>query len=308
MILANLLKKGDTVGVIAPSNAIEEDDREYINKSIEMMESEGLKVIFGKHVYSNSTGYGPTAYEKAQDVNEMFENKDVKAIFCVKGGQNSNAIFEYLDYEKIKSNPKILCGFSDSTSILNIINAKTELITFNGPTFKSLSSWETDFSFKEVVNRFILGSLEFGRTDEGYKAIKEGKAEGQLVGGNLSLTYGLTCGKYSIDFTDKILFIEELGWESSPELVSNHLAYMKQNGVFEKIKGIWIGNYTHESGIAIEKILLDTIGNEINFPIIKSENFGHIDKKTIIPVGTMARIDTSKDVKIELIEECLKKD
>lgn len=308
MILAKILKKGDMVGVIAPSNPIKEDDKEYIDASIKMMEKEGLKVMFGKHVFSNATGYGAFAFEKAIDINEMFKNNDIKAIFCVKGGENSNITFDYLDYELIEKNPKIICGFSDSTSILNVINAKTGLVTFNGPTFKSLSSWETDFSYKEVINRFIVGNLEFGKTDEGYITIKDGRAEGRLVGGNLSLIYGLVCGKYSIDFMDKILFIEELGWESSPERISNHLAYMKQNGVFEKIKGIWIGNYTHESGIAIEKILLDTIGEEFDFPIIKSENFGHIDKKTIIPVGSMAKIDTSKEVKIELIEECLKKD
>ena len=72
---------------------------------------------------------------------------------------------------------------------------------------------------------------------------------------------------------DKILFIEELGFETGPSLVSNYLAYMKQNGVFEQIKGIWIGNYEHESGITLEKILQDIIGDKYNKPIIKSNNF-----------------------------------
>ena len=78
---------------------------------------------------------------------------------------------------------------------------------------------------------------------------------------------------------------------------------MKQNGVFDKIKGIWVGNYEHESGIAIEKILLDVLEDEYNFPIIKSNNFGHCERKTVIPIGTKAKIDTTKDRKIILLDD-----
>ena len=89
-------------------------------------------------------------------------------------------------------------------------------------------------------------------------------------------------------------------------MVSNYLYYMKQNGVFDKIKGLWIGNYEHESEISLEQIILDTIGNEYVFPIIKSNNFGHIETNTVIPIGTKAKIDTKKDIKIELVERCVK--
>jgi len=81
---------------------------------------------------------------------------------------------------------------------------------------------------------------------------------------------------------------------------------MKQNGVFGQIKGLWIGNYEHESGISLEKIVLDVIGDEYRFPIIKSNNFGHIETKTVIPIGTKAKIDTNRKRKIELIEQCVK--
>lgn len=101
------------------------------------------------------------------------------------------------------------------------------------------------------------------------------------------------------------MFIEELGYESDPNLVNNNLYYMKQNGVFDKIKGIWVGNYEHESGISLEKILLDVLEGEYHFPIIKSNNFGHCDKKTVIPIGTMARIDTNQKRKISLLEDCV---
>jgi len=305
-MLPKSIKPGDTIGVIAPSNIILEKDEEYIEKSTKLFEDLGYKVKFGKYVRANTLGYGATAKEKAEDINNMFENKDVKAIICVKGGEDSNSTFDYIDYEIIQNNPKIICGFSDITSITNAIYSKTGLVTFNGPTFKSLTSWETDYSFKELLKRFQDKSLELGVEEDKYETIQEGVAEGEFIGGNLSLTTKLVCGKYELDFTDKILFIEELGYESDPNLVNNNLYYMKQNGVFDKIKGIWVGNYEHESGIALEKILIDVLDGKYSFPIIKSNNFGHCDKKTVIPIGTKARIDTTKDKKIILLEDCIR--
>ena len=294
------IKKGDTVGVIAPSSKIDKDDLEVINNSVLLMESTGLKVKFGKNAFKNTLGYGATPQEKAEDINEMFKDKEVKMIFCVSGGFNSNSVFEYLDYDAIKANPKPLIGFSDSTSIENAIYAKTGVITFNGPTFKALTSWATPYAYEEVIKRFMHGDMQLGQDDDEYITVKAGIAEGILVGGNLSLTNEMVCGEYSIDFQDKILFIEEFCLETLPELASNYFYHMKQNGVFDKIKGIWVGNY--DGSLALEKILVDVLEDKYNFPIIKSNNFGHTEKKTVIPVGGKARIDTSKGRKIEIIE------
>ena len=151
------LKKGDIVGVIAPSSKIDEDDLEVINNSVLLMESTGLKVKFGKNAFKNTLGYGATPKEKAEDINDMFADKEVKLIFCVSGGFSSNTVFEYLDYDLIKNNPKPLCGFSDSTSLENVIYSKTGVITFNGPTFKALTSWATPYAYEEVVKRFMEG-------------------------------------------------------------------------------------------------------------------------------------------------------
>ena len=298
------IKKGDTVGVIAPSSKIDKDDLEVINNSVLLMESTGLKVKFGKNAFKNTLGYGATPKEKAEDINEMFKDKEVKMIFCVSGGFNSNSVFEYLDYDAIKANPKPLIGFSDSTSIENAIYAKTGVITFNGPTFKALTSWATPYAYEEVVKRFMQGDMQLGQDDDEYITVKAGIAEGILVGGNLSLTNEMVCGEYSIDFQDKILFIEEFCLETPPELAANYFYHMKQNGVFDKIKGIWVGNY--DGSVALEKILLDVLEDKYNFPIIKSNNFGHTEKKTVIPVGGKARIDTSKETKIEITENFIK--
>lgn len=306
MLIPKILNKGDTIGVVAPSNPIIGDNIEEIKRARKKVEQDGFKVKFSKNLFLNTNSYSATAKEKAEDINEMFADPEVKMIWCAKGGENSNTTFEYLDYELIAQNPKIICGYSDITSITNMIYQKTRLVTFSSTNFKTIATDETDYSYQEILKRFQEGSLEFGKEESGYQTIQEGIAEGNLIGGNLSLIRGMVAGKYKIDFADKILFLEELGFETSPALASNYLSYMKQNEVFDKIKGIWLGNYTHESGITLEQILLDTIGNEYDFPIIKSNNFGHIETKTVIPIGTKARIDTSQKTKIKLIEECVK--
>lgn len=306
MIIPKKLKKGDIIGIVAPSNPITGENIEEIRKAKEIVEKDGFKVKFSKNLFSNTNGYSSTAKEKAEDINRMFADKEVKMIWCAKGGENSNTTFEYLDYDLIGKNSKIICGYSDITSLTNIITQKTGLVTFNGTNFKTIATDETSYSYEEAIKRFVDGSLEVGKENEKYQTIIPGVAEGNLIGGNLSLIRGLVAGKYKIDFMDKILFIEELGFETGPSLVSNYLAYMKQNGVFEQIKGIWIGNYEHESGITLEKILQDIIGDKYNKPIIKSNNFGHVETKTVIPIGTKAKIDTNKRIKIELIEKCVK--
>ncbi|MCI9063994.1 MAG: LD-carboxypeptidase [Clostridia bacterium] len=306
MIKPDRLKKGDTIGVCAPSQPIIGEKIAELENARKIVEQAGFKVKFSKNIYANTDEYGATAKERADDLNDMFRDKDVKMIWCAKGGENSNSLFDYIDYDMIKENPKIICGYSDITSITNIITKKTGLVTFSGTNFKTIATDETDYSYNEAIKRFVQGSLELGNENEDeYLILKEGKAEGELIGGNLSTVTNLVCGKYNIDFSDKILFMEELGIESEPGMASRHLYYMKQNGVFDKIKGLWIGHYEHESNIPLEKIVLDTIDDEYDFPIIKSNNFGHTETKTVIPIGIKARIDTSKDIKIELVENCV---
>ena len=296
MIFPKKLQKGDTIGVVAPSNPIIGENIQEIEKAKEIIEKLGFKVKYSKNLFSNTNGYSSTAKEKAQDINDMFADKDVNMIWCAKGGENSNSTFEYLDYNLIKENPKIICGFSDITSITNMITEKTGLITFSGTNFKTIATDETDFSLKEIIKIFVDGNTELGNPED-YTILQEGEAKGRLIGGNLSLIRGMVAGKYSIDFKNKILFLEELGIETGPALVSNYLYYMKQNRIFEQIKGLWIGSYEHESGISLEKIVFDVIGHDYKIPIIKSNNFGHIENKIVIPIGAEAEMTFKNNVK-----------
>ena len=306
-MIPNKLNKGDYIGVIAPSNYIKEDDLEYINASIALMEASGFRIKFGKYVFENTLKYGTAPQKRAEDINKMFADKEIRAIMCVKGGEDSNSTFDYINFDVIKNNPKIICGFSDNTSILDVIYDKTGLVTFHGPTFKSLTSWDTGYAYEQFMKTFVnraSGDKEIGTQEDEYTTIYDGQAEGILIGGNLSLFTKLACGKYAVDVIDKILFLEELGFESSPEMVNSNIYYLKQNGIFDRIAGLWLGNYEHPSNISIEKIVKNALG-DVKFPIIKSDNFGHIDKKIIIPIGTKAKIDTKDKTKIKLVEPCV---
>ena len=299
-MLANKLKKGDTIGVVCPSDKVNNEDILEIKEAERLLKERGYNVVFGKNVYKNTTGYGATAKEKAEDINEMYANKNINAIMSLKGGFNSNSVYEYLDLNTIKSNNKIICGYSDSTSYINYIHEKTGNIGFIGPNFKSLNALDTNYYLlDEMLKRLENNYYDLATNNNEFRMIKEGQAVGELVGGNLSLTTGLID---EIDFTNKILFLEEFSFESPSAMVSNYLYRLRQKGVFNKVSGIWLGNY--EGDVAIEKILMDTIEDmNLNIPIIKSDNFGHIERKITIPLGVKAEI---KDGKIKLVEDYLK--
>lgn len=188
MIKPKALKKGDTIGVIAPSEPVSDEAKIEIEKSVKIINEIGINVKFAKHVFNNPLGYGENAKNKAEDINEMFKDKEINAIFCAMGGFNCNCVFDYLDFDLIKDNPKIICGYSDPTSLINIIYAKTGLVTFHGPNFKTLSSEETDYGYKEVVKRFINKDLKIGENDE-FKVIREGICEGKLIRRKLKLIF-----------------------------------------------------------------------------------------------------------------------
>ncbi|MCI8412403.1 MAG: LD-carboxypeptidase [Clostridia bacterium] len=143
MIIPDKLKIGDTIGVVAPSNPIVGENIDEIMRAKEIVEKDGFRIKFSKNLFSNTNEYSASAKEKAEDINEMFADKEVKMIWCAKGGNNSNSTFEYLDYELIKNNPKIVCGYSDITSLTNMITQKTGLVTFSGTNFKTIQTSET---------------------------------------------------------------------------------------------------------------------------------------------------------------------
>ncbi len=325
-MIADKLKAGDEVRVIAPSRSMAilgEDCKEIATKRLEEL---GLKVTFGKHVMDADPDYMATdAKSRADDLNEAFADKNVKAILTVIGGFNSNQILKYIDFENIKNNPKIFCGFSDITILSDSIYAKTGLVTYSGPHYssfgmkkgfmeyemeyfkkmffedeeieiKSSEEWSDDAWFIDQENR------EFIKND-GMFIINEGKAEGKIIGGNLCTLNLLQGTEYMPSIEDSILFIEDDAMVGKGFLVNfdrDLVSLIMQPG-FEKVRGIVLGRAQKESEMTKEKWikLIKTKPELENIPVIAGADFGHTTPIFTFPVGGEAKLEAVNG-KIEL--------
>lgn len=304
-MLANKLNIGDTIGIISPSAPITENLKEQFNRGLQVFKNMGFKIKLSKNVYANTLGYSATVSEKVEDINEMFTNKEVKAIICSQGGQNSNAILPYIDYEVIKNNPKIIMGISDSTAILNAIYSKTGIITYHQNDIvwglgREVSEKEVD-DFKVRLVAGENGEIEHFTK---WKCLRDGTADGILIGGNLSTLVKLLEKEYCPDFNNSILFLEEYAGESSLDEVDSKINILKQHKVFEKIKGLWIGYYEKDTEIAkFEDVIMNNL-KEYNFPILKCNDFGHDCENVVIPIGAKIKLDATH-CEVEIIEKIL---
>lgn len=276
-IISKKLNIGDEIRVIAPSRSMCILNNEVIENAKKRLESIGFKVTFGKNVL-NSIGedYNCASIEdRIEDLHEAFKDKNVKAILTVIGGYNVNQILDYIDYDLIKENPKIICGFSDITALTNAIYTKTGMITYSGPHFSSFGmkkgfeytleyfkkmfieenekieikpsvEWSNDSWFKEQEKRTFI-------KNEGPLVINSGKAEGEIIGGNLCTLNLLQGTEYMPDLENKILFLEDDGLVGKNFLheFDRNLESLLQTTT--KVKGIVIGRAEKESEMTNEK-------------------------------------------------------
>ena len=298
------LKAGDTIGLITPSSNTWEN--EEIHFAIDVLKSFGFKVKQGKYIFERNAYLAGNDKDRAWDVNNMFEDKSVDGIFCLRGGYGSPRILPYLNYELIAKNPKALIGYSDITALLNAINARTGLITFHGPIAKQNFSEYTLKNFKDILfnpkANIDLGTPPLFERKEGQAEkdnrltlINTGVAHGQLIGGNLSLMVKLIGTPFEPDYANKILFLEDV--EEAPYRVDGMLTHLKISGRLDKLAGIVFGKCTDcvaSSGnsLSIEEVIKDRLG-DLNIPVLKGLMIGHIDDIATIPVGAMAKLDAT---------------
>lgn len=306
-MLANKLNYGDTIGVVGVSNSISVDKNGYevFCKAEEFFIKKGFKVKRGKYVLENYYGSAGTKEQKAEDMMNMFKDKEVKAIICLTGGETCNTFIDLLDYDIIKENPKIITGYSDVTVLLQAIYKKTGLVTFHGSSFKDFGRENAEERFKEFESVFIDKKIrKFSKGEK--KTIRKGKVVGKTIGTNLGCMMYLLGTEYLPDMQDKILLIES--YETSPNECQRRFAHLKQYGIFDKIKGIIVGyNYDLQKNGDIypqmEDILLEYT-KENYFPIIKCNDFGHKIINSTIPIGVDIQIN-SDNQEIEIIEKFL---
>jgi len=309
-MLPKKLKKGDTIGIVAPSKNLNEFRKGLLEKFKKYAEDKlELKIIYGKHIFeTNKFGDAAgTAEQRAEDINEMFSNKEIDAIWCYQGGNHANQVLDLLDYSLIKNNPKLFLGMSDVDVLSLAINKMTGLITFNTPDSKRGRDLDLDFNYSQewFIKRLFNGINEIVPNSE-WKTIKQGQAKGKLIGCNLSSLLKLAGTKYFPDFKDSILFLEV--YKRTAGEVQFCLEQLKQIGVFDKINGIVIGfNYCFQDdnirkalniNANFEDLVLEAT-KDYNIPILKINEFGHKCDNAFLPIGVNIELNsTNKTIKI----------
>lgn len=291
---ASVWKKGDTIGIISPAGPIK---REELEQGIKIVESLGLHVKLGKHVYDKYGYLAGTDSDRAADLNDMFKDNEVKGIICARGGYGSSRIVELLDYEVIKQKPKVLLGYSDITYLHTAIRQRTGLITFHGPMVAS-DMGESDFaklSYDLLQQFFIPQDVVYTTAISPLEAIVHGRAAGALVGGNLSLLASTLGTPDEIDTKGKLLLLEDVS--EPPYKIDSMLNQLKLAGKLEQAAGILIGDFTDcdakdpETSLSFDQVLVDYL-TDLEKPVLKGFRIGHCNPNITVPLGTEATMDT----------------
>jgi len=292
------LQKGDTIGLISPGFIL--PDSSKYDEIIEQIKKLGYNVKEGPNA-RNKYGYlAGTDKERAADLNAMFANDSVDAIMPFRGGWGCNRILPLIDFDTIQKNPKILVGFSDITTLLLSIFAKTGLITFHGPVGKSKWTNYTTNYFKEVLTGqqrlFDVPNKNLCEECDELSVITPGRATGTLLGGNLSVLSAMMGSDYLPNWNNSILFLEDVG--EDVYRLDRMLTQLKLNGVLEEISGLIFGQcisceMSSSNSLSLKQVFDDHI-KPLDIPAFSGAMIGHIDNMITLPVGLEVEIDTQK--------------
>lgn len=310
-IFPKRLKEGDMIGLITPGGPIEE---EQLEKTIKKLKILGFNTYYEDSVLSQYGYFAGTDRERADELMHMFVNDDVDGILCVRGGYGSIRILDLLDFEQIKQNPKVFMGYSDITALLTSIYEQTGLITFHGPLGISPFNEFTLKSFKKIVmnpgNHYKYPYEREENTEDNPEfdvyTINGGKAEGELIGGNISVLDSMIGSKYEADFENKIVYLEEI--EEKTYRVDKMLYHLLYATNLKKAAGIIMGvfskcNINDEPRLTLKEAITDLL-KPLGIPVAYGLAFGHIDTIVTIPNGVKARMNADKNT-LKLLEKAV---
>ena len=301
------LEIGDTIGVVTPSSQIadspSDNPQQELGKGLDYLRQLGFQIVMGQYALKEGVLGAGSPLERAQDINDMFANPAVKAIISTHGGVVANSCLPYLDYELMRRHPKILMGFSDINTLHLAIFAKTGLVTFHGNMVMYYFGMDPqEYDRQAFMDRLVRGKTGPVRKNSEWHTVHgKGQVEGRLLGGNDWVMQWLLGTPYWPDFSQAILFIEVPGF--TPDIFYNRLHQFKQAGLFNQIKGILVGYAREKDGYSAESII-HQVTREHDLPIVKTDDFGHHCPNTVLPVGTLARLDADSAT-LELIEPCV---
>ena len=291
------LKKGDVIGIVSPARWMEEQE---LFKAAAIVEQMGFHVKISPQNFLRKDQFAGNDYDRAGAIEAMFKDREVKAIVCARGGYGALRIIDLLDYDLIAKNPKIFVGYSDITALLISIYTETGLITFHGPMLHS---------FINEADSFTITYLQYAIcSDEPYNAnfsidtqvrvLRPGIAEGELIGGNLSILVNLIGTPHDFDTSGKILFIEDV--DEYLYNLERMLIHLKRSGKIDKLAGLIIGEMKDIKdnnipfGKDIDGMVLDIVGNT-TFPIVTNFPCGHNKNQMTIPISVMARLECDEN-------------
>ncbi len=289
MTLPPSLLPGDTIGIMAPSSRV--DDKEPLLKAQAMLEKRGYKVFIHPQTYLKLNQSAGTGKQKSAAFHDLIKRKDIKAIFCAKGGNRAGTMLEHLDYKLIAKNPKIILGYSDSTVLLNAITNETGMVTYHGPMLRGLASLPK----KQVDQCFDLLS---GKKTEikmsKARILKPGKATGRLIGGNFSAFMSLMGTPDQPDFENAILFLEDIFEETSR--IDRNFQQLRNAGALHQIKGLVLGSFTQlldtgklKYGFTLKECV-ESVTKDLKIPVLMNAPFGHDKDLYTFPVGAKATL------------------
>lgn len=330
MKLLNRLKEGDKIGIFSPSSPISFSSPTRFRRAKQFLKTKGFEIIEGSLTGKHDFYRSGNIQERANELNELIRNPDIRCIISTIGGTNSNAILPYIDYEAFKKDPKIMIGYSDASAILLAIYAQTGVPTFYGPAlvpsfgefepyvnytydyFKDILIEEQQIPFTvplppywtdEPINWDIKTEDKQLRPNK-WICINEGTAEGRLIGGNLNAMYGIWGSPYMPLIKEgDILLIEDT--MKSASVVEKNFNLLKLNGVFDRISGIILGKHElfddQGTGRKPSDILVETIGN-LTIPILADFDCCHTHPMLTMPIGRRIKMVAEKK-EVVLIEQ-----
>lgn len=326
-IFAEKLSKGDGIRVIAPAQSMGVISDSVRALALKRLENMGLNVSFSKHCEERDVFDSSSVESRLEDIHEAFADQKIKAILTTIGGCNSIHLLKNLDYELIKNNPKILCGYSDITTLQNAIFAKTGLVTYSGPHFSTFGclhgidyvidhfqkclfegekkicldpsiSWSDDEWYIDQEKRKFM-------PNNGYVMIHPGKISGTIIGGNIGSFNILQGTEYMPSLKNSILFIED-NYPMTADVLDRHIHSLILQQDFPYVRGIVLGRFQVESKITSDllKIIIDSKAELKKMPVIAEADFGHTLPMFTFPIGGEIELDSRQtSVTLRLINK-----
>ena len=286
------LKKGDTIAIFAPAGAV--FSPQHIEKLKLVLQHQGYRVKLAPNLLQKVGYLAGSDQERIDTFHALIADKTIKALIAVRGGWGCARMIPKLDLGLIKQHPKVIMGYSDLTSLLNYITEQTGIITYHGPM--AYSTWN-DFTRKEFAAALVNPSsqrVNYLRDNERYSNQK-GKAQGVLMGGNLSVLASMLGTFYQPNFTNKILFLEETNEE--PYIIDRLLTQLRDAHVFKDISGLILGKFNNcvaefpEESLPLTEVF-DYHFQDLDIPVFGFANFGHVKDKYILDIGRNTEINT----------------